>query len=709
MAGFGPTKAAADTTPSSASTANGCSAPSKSNNFLAVVDTATDRVISEVGPVGGGIHPFAVTADGARCFLNTGRSGVGFEVGDVQTGKIIHQVKVPGLESQKRLCHGIGLSPDEKEIWLNDQGQVHVFDVTGPAPRFVETIKLTAPGHGWTTFSIDGRFGYPDSGDVFAAAATRRSRKLTDASGKGVASSKMIEVHFQAGKVVRVGDQFGVGRRTSVATPGLLTAAERTHYTATSRHAEVVGYCRDLAKASPLVRVAELGTSREGRKLPLVILADPPVATSAEAAKSGKLVVLAMGNIHAGEVDGKEALLMLMRDLALDGDRSLLKHLVLLFVPNFNADGGDRMAKTNRPWQNGPPEVGIRANAQGFDLNRDYVKLESPEVRALVRLFNEWDPAIVIDTHTTNGSYHNFAITYDGPRHPACDSRVVDFTRDSLLPDVGARLKKHGGQLSSFYGNFAQGKTLWETYPAEPRYGTQYVGLRNRIGILCESYVYASYRERVLASRDFVRSCFENAAANRDALRKLLKDAAQPRSKIALRHRPVALKKPITIAGIESGKTAPPGKVKGFVVTYLGKCEPTREVTRPHAYIIPAEYKTAIETLRRHGITATPLQRETMAAVEVYRIGKVTTAGRPFQGHRLVTVAAKARSERRKLPAGSIVVRTDQPLGALATFLLEPESEDGLCTWNCFDAGLREGSDYPVLRLRGNGDGRITP
>jgi hypothetical protein len=478
------------------------------------------------------------------------------------------------------------------------------------------------------------------------------------------------------------------------------TIAERTNYQATARNSEVIEYCKDLAREAPLVRVAELGTTHEGRKIPLVIVADPPLATAGEAARSGKLVVLAMGNIHAGEVDGKEALLMLMRDLALATDRPLLKHLVLLFVPNFNADGGDRMAKTNRPHQNGPPEVGIRANAQGFDLNRDYVKLESPEVRALVRLLGEWDPAMVIDTHTTNGSYHNFAITFDGPRHPACDGRLVDFTRDMLLPDVATRLKKHDGYLSGYYGNFAGGRKVWESYPAQPRFGTQYVGLRNRIGILCESYVYAPYKERVLASRDFVLSCFEYAADNRDALRKVLKNAAVPRARVALRHKEVPLGKEITIVGIEGGKTVPPGKTKEFMVTYLGKCEPTLEVARPLAYVVPAEYKTAIETLGRHGIVVEELKRETEAAVEVYRIDKVTMSAGTFQGHKLATVEAKARNEKRKLPAGAALVRTDQLLGNLAAFLLEPQSEDGLCTWNFFDAGLKEGADYPVLRLQ---------
>jgi YVTN family beta-propeller protein len=191
---------------------------SKANNFLAVVDTATDKVVAEVGPVGGGIHPFTVNAAGIRCFLNTGRAGVGFEVGDLRTGKLLHLARVPGLESQKRLCHGIGLTPDEKEVWLNDQGQVHIFDVAGSALRFVETVKLTGRAHGWTTFSLDGRFAYPDSGDVFDARTHQVAARLTDqASGQGkrVSSSKMIEVHFRGGKVVAVGDQFGLGRKAA--------------------------------------------------------------------------------------------------------------------------------------------------------------------------------------------------------------------------------------------------------------------------------------------------------------------------------------------------------------------------------------------------------------------------------------------------------------------------------------------------------------
>lgn len=491
----------------------------------------------------------------------------------------------------------------------------------------------------------------------------------------------------------------------------LLTVAERSDYKATAKNADVVEYCEALARQSPLVRVLTLGTTHEGRKQPLVVLADPPVNSPEEARKSGKLVVLLIGNIHAGEVDGKEALLMVMRDLALARDRPLLKDLVLLFVPNFNADGGDKMAKTNRTHQNGPPEVGTRANAQNFDLNRDYVKLESPEVRSLVRCFNEWDPALFIDCHTTNGSYHQNAITYDGPRHPSCDPKLVEHVRDAMLPDLGERFRKKSGFLANFYGNFAQGNTVWDTYPAEPRYGTQYVGLRHRLGILVESYVYAPYKDRVLASRDFVLASLEQAAGQRKQIQDLLKNAEAnaPKRVLSLRHKLMPMERKVTIVAIEGGKTAPPGTTKEVMVSYLGKAESTLDVARPHAYVIPASFSKAVETLQRHGIQCHEVTAAAKVEGEVYKVTRITAAPKAFQDHKLVKVEVTLRKEARQLQLGERVVLTNQPLGTLAAFLLEPQAEDGLTTWNAFDSGLKEQADFPVWRLPATVEIRLQP
>jgi hypothetical protein len=500
------------------------------------------------------------------------------------------------------------------------------------------------------------------------------------------------------------------------ADDALLTVAEKSGYRATAHHQEVVAFCRELARRSPLVRLGELGTSVEGRKLPFLILGEPPVATPEEAAKSGKLVVYAQGNIHAGEVDGKEALLMLARDLVLHREQPLLKDLVIVVAPIFNADGNERMAKTNRPGQIGPEEgAGVRTNAQGLDLNRDFVKLESPEVRALVRFLNRWDPAVVIDTHTTNGSHHRYTITYEGPRVPAGDARLITEVRDTLLPDVGGLLEKRAGYKSFFYGNFSRDHTRWETVPATPRYGTLYVGLRNRIGILSESYSYAPYRDRVLATRAFVQSILEYSAAHKDQLRTLLTDARQATAKagrepnaadrVALRCKVVPVARPVTVLGFveeeKNGRRVATTQPKDYRAQYVGACEPTLSVRRPYAYLFPPTLAKVAENLQRHGLSVAKLRADAKLDVEVYRIDQVTRAPRRFQNHELVTVSASPRMESRSVPAGTLLVRTGQPLGSLAVYLLEPQSEDGLCTWNFFDDVLKEGQDYPVLRLPG--------
>lgn len=491
----------------------------------------------------------------------------------------------------------------------------------------------------------------------------------------------------------------------------LRTVAETSNYTAGSRHADVIAFCEQLAKQSPLVRLGELGVSHEGRKLPLLIVADPPVSSPRDAATGDRLVVFAMGNIHAGEIDGKEALLMLARDLALARNRPLLKDLILVFAPNFNADGNERLG-ANRPTQAGPEQVGTRANAQGFDLNRDFVKLESPEVRALVRFLNEWNPAVVIDCHTTNGSYHRYAITYEGGRCLAGDAGVIDFTRDVLLPESGRRLAHDAGLRSYFYGNFNVNRTRWETVAPTPRYGTHYVGLRNRIAVLSESYTYAPYKDRVQANKAFVQAVCETAAEHRGKIRRLLTKVSDAtvrsgqkfgdNNRLVLRHKAVAWDRPVNILGFveerQDGRRVATTKPRDYEVIYMGGAEPTLSVRRPFAYLIPENAKDVIANLQRHGIAVEELPENAELEVEVYRIDNITRAAE-FQKHRLTTLEATPRQERRRIPAGTRLVRTAQPLGSLAAYLLEPHSSDGLAAWNFFDGELAVGRDFAVVRL----------
>lgn len=507
----------------------------------------------------------------------------------------------------------------------------------------------------------------------------------------------------------------------------LRTVAEKSDYRATARHAEVLDFCAALAEASPLVRRASIGQTVEGRDLPLLIVAEPPVAKPADLRGSRKSVVLLFANIHGGEVDGKEAVLMLARDIALAKERPTLKNIVLLVVPNLNADGNERIGRDNRPGQIGPVDgMGVRENAQGLDLNRDFVKLDSPEIRSLVRLVEQWNPRIIVDCHTTNGSYHRYALTYDTCRNPAADPELIRSVRDEMLPDVTRRVEKLGGWKTFFYGNFAQEHAEWRSYDALPRFSTQYFGLRGHVAILSESYAYASYKDRVGASRDFCRAIVEHeadrltlladspagtapeAAAAATAAAAAAKSA--PIGALALRARPAPIDGTFVIPGyveeIKDGRNVPTTREQDYKVAYWGRCEPTVTTTLPAAYLLPASFAAAAETLQRHGIRVERLREDLELNVEAYRVTKIAREAAEFQKRRLATFEIESRRDARRIPAGTLVVPmshpTNQPLQRLAGYLLEPQSEDGLAAWNFFDVGAGEGSDFPVLRLVDN-------
>ena len=513
----------------------------------------------------------------------------------------------------------------------------------------------------------------------------------------------------------------------------LRTVAERSGYTATSTSAQVDEFLRDLARRSPLLRVSTIGKTFEGKDIPLVILADPPVETPEQAAASGKLLVYAFGNIHAGEVDGKEALLALIRDMAL-GTKSgphdaeaddkatpplrhsatspLLKSCVFAFVPIYNADGNDKMSKDNRPGQVGPSEgQGIRENAQGFDLNRDYIKLEAPETRAMVRFITRWDPAVIIDCHTTNGSWHRYPMTYGGPKHPAGDMRIVTLVNDRMLPEIGKAVLDKFGLDTNFYGNFEKNHTTWEDYPDHPRYGGPYVGIRNRLPVLNESYSYATYEERIMAQRHFLLGTFQWAAEHKDEIKKLLADADRKvidagnnaEGDVAVRTRAVPFEKKVVFKGWvekqENGKNVRTDEPKDYEVELVADFKPTLSVPRPFAYVIPRTQTEVIQNLQRHGLKVEELRETLEVDAEIYRIDAVTRAEREYQKHRAVAAEATRRTEPCTLEAGSFIVRTGQKRGSLAVFLLEPQASDSLTTWNFFDAGLEVGADFPVLRI----------
>ena len=493
----------------------------------------------------------------------------------------------------------------------------------------------------------------------------------------------------------------------------LATVAERSGYRGTSTSAEVVKHLDALAAASKVARRVSMGTTHEGRDIPMIVLADPPVATPAEAKASGRLVVLLFGNIHSGECDGKEALGMLARELAMTPGHPLLKNLIVVIAPNYNADGNDKVGpvENRRPGQVGPADgCGTRENAQGLDLNRDFIKLVSPEARSLVRTIREWDAAVVVDCHTTNGSHHRYLVTYAGPKSPAGDPRLVEFSRQVFMPGIATRFETSTGRNTFWYGNFEgdhnsppRGHARWETFPAEARFGTTYIGLRGRLSVLVESYSYASYKDRVLGSLAFCSSILATVDQQREAIRALVAaaDAERP-AKVAVRSKAAAWPGLVTVKGFaeatKDGKSVSTGEPKDYQAELWDRFEPVGEVERPSAYLLPDASAEVVETLRAHGLPIEFTIKAATMAVQVQKVTKAVPSSRPFQNRIPLTIEAERRDESVEIPAGTLVVRTDHGLGRLAVYLLEPTSEDGLATWNFFDAWAKPGTDFPVLR-----------
>jgi hypothetical protein len=505
--------------------------------------------------------------------------------------------------------------------------------------------------------------------------------------------------------------------------PAPLTRAERTGYRETSRYDDVMAFLREVTAGRRQLRLTTFGYSFEARALPLVVVG--ATDTSAEAVRStGKVRIYLQGNIHAGEVEGKEALLMLLRDLAAGRHARWLDSLVLLVAPVLNPDGTERVTLTSRPLQYGPVGgTGQRSNAQNLDLNRDFAKLETPEVRSQVLLMRAFDPHVAMDLHTTDGSVHAYHLTYAGPLHPATDPGIVRLVREAWLPAVTRAVRERDGWESWFYGNIG-GEPVdrggggdergWYTYDHRVRYTANYWGLRNRLGILCESYSYAPFEERVRVTSHFLEEALDWAYRHAGAIRRAV-EAADARAlagdSLAVRgtlHRGDDVE---VLLGAVAEERHPYTGRRMLRRLDVRRAERMPDFTTfegsawervPRAYLVPPRFGDAIERLAAHGIAVTRLAAPAVIAGERFRIDSTWTAERPFQEHRERTVVgAWEPSQPDTFPAGTAVVRTDQPLGRLAVLLLEPRSDDGLLTWNLFDGGLAGARYAPVRRTFG--------
>jgi hypothetical protein len=546
-----------------------------------------------------------------------------------------------------------------------------------------------------------------------------------------------------------------------------LTRPELTDYAETSRYDEVMAYMKQMAALNPQIHLTTYGYTFEGRPMPLAVIGAPG-ASAEQVLATKKTRVYIQGNIHAGEVEGKEAVLWLLRSIAKGERNAWFKNMVLLINPIYNADGNERVNLSNRGSQAGPVGgMGTRENAQGLDLNRDGTKLETAEARSMVRLLTQYAPHVAMDLHTTDGSSNNgFNMTYETSLNPNNSKGEMSLLREVMLPEITKTIKaKHGSDWWYYGGVSGTGADrAWRSDAdlARPRYTSTLFGVRNILGLLSETYSYASFKTRIFETYWFLEETlgFVNAnsakvqsvvaAANSEsvigqqlAVRQVLVKAPEP--KLVVFAPTISVRNPYVAD--RPYRLRPDGKadVTTELLPFFGTTEPTETSLAPRVWVIansadaaaatapaaapgggrgtgvpgqivpgggggrgpggtPTQRMIAsvIDRLEAHGIKYSLTTKETAFSGERYKIATNTIETREYQGtHKARTITGAWEAATQTLPAGSVVVPMDQPLARLLFILMDPRSDDGFMWWNILDPvlGLTPApAYYPVLR-----------
>jgi murein tripeptide amidase MpaA len=503
-----------------------------------------------------------------------------------------------------------------------------------------------------------------------------------------------------------------VAPSASAQTPdALTTVAERSAFARTGRFDEVQRLCTAFAAAWPKqVRCLEFGKTPEQRPMLALVASADGTLTAAAARSKARPVVLMQGGIHAGEIDGKDAGFQALREI-LQGTvlPGVLDRVTLVFVPVFNVDGHERVGRANRPNQTGPEEVGWRVTSQNLNLNRDYVKADAPEMQAMLRLLNEWDPILYADLHVTDGAQFEHDVSFNVAPTLAGDAGLRA-AANGLLRTLLRKLTEAGSLPLDFYPSLnrtddpASGFTI-DVGP--PRFSHEYWGGRRRIGVLVETHSWKPYPVRVRITRHSILTMLEAAAADGVAWRAAATAADDRATRAAgtpvvLRYRATEQTRTIDFRGYAYRRE--PSPVSGALVTrydpstpqiwrvpLFDQVAPSVTVDAPRGgYVVPAGYAGLVAAkLALHGIESRTLAAAAPGvAVQTFRATKVTLGTSTFEGRTPATLEGSWAAETRDLPAGSLFVPIAQPNAWLLMTLLEPSGGDSLVGWGFFNVAF---------------------
>ena len=512
-------------------------------------------------------------------------------------------------------------------------------------------------------------------------------------------------------------------------TAAMMTVPERTDYERTSSLAEVSAVLTALQQNTSLMHREILLITEDGKEVPLLVLAKPAISSPAQAQASGKPIIYIQGNIHGGEVEGKEATLIIMRDILFGDKQHLLDNQILLFVPVYNADGNDKLSLGSRPSQELSPAMAGERFAHGYDLNRDGMAIDTAETAALYRnIMQRWDPDLLVDLHTTNGTWHGYSLTYAPSYHTAGDPATSAYTADVMLPAIARSVKQKFNLDFGWYGSFDYRDwppTEFRTYHHAPRYLTNTMGLRNRMAILSETFAHDRFSKRVHAANAFVEEILEYThehgqeirRINREADRRVTSRAAEEGGSYqqGVQFEMVPRNERIDLLSYKYLPYTADNGEKAFArsseivviegVLNFNQFAATRLATVPKAYVFPAEFSQVAEKLAEHGIGVASLATGTIFEGEVFQVTAITKQNFEQNHHRNSILRGQYRSGSKEFRAGDYYVALDNRLANLIFYLMEAESDDGLAYWNFFDAYLEQQLanaavvEFPVFKV----------
>ena len=502
-----------------------------------------------------------------------------------------------------------------------------------------------------------------------------------------------------------------------------LTRAERTSFQETSRYDETVDYCKKLMTASPWIHYTTFGKSPEGRDLPLVIASREKLFTSEAARKGNHFVILIINGIHAGEIAGKDASLMLLREIAITKKlESLLQNVIVMVVPIFNVDGHERFGPYNRINQNGPKEMGWRTSSQNLNLNRDFMKADQPEMQAMLKLYTQWLPEFMLDNHISDGADFQYDILYIVQKEPVMASPLSKYWKDKLEPQVVSDLTK-SGHITGPYFEMVSNKDPMagiEMSFASPRYSDGYTTYQNRMGMTAETHSLKPYETQVRANYDLMISLLRELNNSGTNLKQselkidddtiALGNSYDPNRKFPIRFDLSKEKKESMLwHGVEYQIESSPisgtkkivygKKPQDITIPVFKTVEVVETVAPPLAYLIPPQWTEVIARLQFHNITMERTSAAFSGKFETYRFHNTKWPEEPFEGRFSPTYEVSKVVEQRDFLEGSVLVRLNQRNNRVILGLLEPQSTDSFVAWGFFNAIFEQKEDAEAYIL----------